>query len=112
MKATRQVRHMPGAIGRRRVGGGSIMRERGDEAPEVARDCMAVLGGARTGRCRVLRASSVSERVRCLPSSDVGNRIVVAGTLSRPPERGASCRRCAKLIGASAEMLTFAQHRM
>ena len=77
-------------------GGGSAM-VRGDEAPELARDCVAVFGGATTGAvsvgcCGAARASSASERARRLPSSDAGRRTKGTGAPSGLASTGASCR--------------------
>ena len=56
---------------------------RGEEEPELTCDWTALLGGASWGLCRAALASSASERVRLLPSSDVGSRMLVAGALSQ-----------------------------
>ena len=79
--------------------GSSVVR--GDEEPELASDCMAVLGGASWGRCRAALASSASERVRLLPSRDVGRRMLVAGALSRLAKGRVSCGRHVVISAAS-----------
>ena len=75
------------------------MMVRGDEAPELARDCVAVFGGATIGAvsmegCRAARTFSASERERRLPSSDAGRRTEGMVAPSGLASTGASCRWC------------------
>ena len=79
--------------------GSSVVR--GDEQPESASDCMALLGGASWGRCRAARASSASERVRLLPSRDVGSRMLIAGALSGLARGRVSCGQNVPILAVS-----------